>query len=387
MKNNPLGDYSWARSVLNQKGSVIDEVKFANEAFHAKLNHDLKINKSIAEKISGSVSPENAAARHANLLVSPNGFLESEDAFIKKYMKVNQDKNISVTEDRAKETYKALTEQFYDEYNRTEGISLSQGVATAGGGVTASTPIQYPGLDLLDKGSNKVVTDIIKTTNEALANPATTVVAIGDPTKDTYKKGDNKGLHEFLLWYLNQADLTDKSKDRTFSAVVSNIAAEDSKKGAITFKGIDPDVIKKYESTGKKVNINKVFTGEDLRNGFTVFFDKTQQISPFEKPMSNIETLLRLDGHAKSTGYEDHAGTVDWKFDNANNRVQAIWNPAYYDPKTLQWISTGQPQLLVDQDIANINESEKFVNNKLAIWTQQQMANGEKIAKHTANKK
>ena len=65
-------------------------------------------------------------------------------------------------------------------------------------------------------------------------------------SQDTYEKGDNPALHEFLTWYLNQADLTDKSKDRTFTSMVSNIAAEDGTKGAITFKGIDPDIIRKY---------------------------------------------------------------------------------------------------------------------------------------------
>ena len=354
MKNNPLGDYSWARTVLYQKGGVIDEVKFANQAFHAKLNHDLKINKSIVSKLEGAFSAENPVARDAKLLISPSGFLEDEKSFVDKYIKANRQRDIIVNEDRAKNAYKALTAQFFDAYNTTEGASLSQGIGLSGGGMTSSTPVVYPGLDLLDKGTSKVVTDIIKTTNEALANPATTVVAVGDPSKDTYEKGDNPALHEFLTWYLNQADLTDKSKHRTFTSMVSNIAAEDGTKAAITFKGIDPDIIKKYESTGKKVNINRAFTDQDLSKGFTVFFDKTQQANPFEKPMSTIETLLRLDGHAKSTGYEDLAGTVNYIFDNTTNKVRAEWLPAgYADGK---WIQESTSQLIGETDITNINK-------------------------------
>lgn len=376
-KNNPLGDYSWARSVLNQKGGIIDEVKHANEAFHARLNHDLKINKSIANKIEASYSEENLAARHAKLLVSNSGFLEGEDAFVKKYIASNAQKNIYVTEDKAKATYKALTEQFFDEYNKTEGISLMQGTGLAGGGMISSTPVQFTGLDLLDKGSKGVVTDIINTTNEALVNSGTTVIAVGDPSKETLKKGDNPGLHEFLTWFLNQSDLTDKSKNRSFTAMVSNIAAEDPTKGAITFKGISPEIIKKYEGTGKAP---KTFFGEDLSKGFTVFFDKTQQVNPFEKPMGNLETLLRLEGHAKSTGFQDLAGTVDWNFDETTNKVQGVWHPSGYNAQG-EWIESGaKPRVVVDTDISNLNNEIARVNSILQEQAVKNIKVGQDIA-------
>lgn len=148
--------------------------------------------------------------------------------------------------------------------------------------------------------------------------------------------------------------------------------------GAITFKGIDPDVIKQYE--GSK-NHPKVFFGEDLSKGITVFFDKTQQGNPFEKQMSNLETVLKINGHAKSTGYEDNAGTVDWSYDKNTNRVQAIWHPAGYSNN--QWIESAAPQVLVDTDIANLDKANAIVTSKLQQQAMLNMQAGAKIASLT----
>lgn len=378
MKNNPTGDYAWARPILNQKGGVIDDVKFANEAFHATLDQQLKTNKRIASTIAGTLSQDNPVARHANLLVSDSGFLVDEATFVKKYIAANEARNIYATPERAKDAYQALTKQFFTTYNSASETSFRQGEGLSGEGMISATPVQFTGLDLLDKGSNKVVTDIITTTNQAINNPGTSVVTIGDPSKETLEKGTSTPVADFLTWYLNQADLTDKSKNRSFSAVVSNVAAENPNMGAITFKGIDPDVIKQYE--GSK-NHPKVFFGEDLSKGITVFFDKTQQANPFEKQMSNLETVLKINGHAKSTGYEDNAGTVDWSYDKNTNRVQAIWHPAGYSNN--QWIESAAPQVLADTDIANLDKANAIVTSKLQQQAMLNMQAGAKIASLT----
>lgn len=375
MKNNPTGDYGWARPILNQKGGVIDDVKFANDAFHATLDSQLKTNKRIAASVTGTLSAENPVARHANLLVSDTGFLVDENTFTKKYIAANEARNIKASPEKAQEAYKTLTKQFFSTYNSAGETSLRQGEGLSGEGMVSATPKQFTGLDLLEKGTNKVVTDIITTTNQAITNPGTTVVAIGDPSKETLEKGDNTNVSNFLTWYLNQSDLTPKSKNRSFSAVVSNIAAENPGMGAITFKGIDPDVIKQYE--GSKNN-KKVFFGEDLSKGITVFYDKTQQRTPFEKPISNLETVLKINGHAKATGYEDNAGTVDWSFDKNTNRVQALWHPAGY--KNNEWIESAAPQVLADTDIANIDKANEIVNSKLQQQAMINIQAGAKIA-------
>jgi len=376
IKKNPTGDYSWARPILNQKGGVIDDVKFANDAYHASLNSQLKTNKRIAAAVAGTMSPENAVARHADLLVSNMGFLESEDKFIKKYIAAKEERNIIATTDQAKDAYKALTKQFFTTYNSAAETSLRQGQGLSGEGMESATPVQFTGLDLLDKGSNKVVTDIIKTVNTAITNPATTVVAIGDASAETLKEGNNEGLADFLTFYLNQADLTDKSKNRSFSAVVSNIAAEDPTKSSITFKGIDPDVVKQYEGSAKN---KKVLFGEDISKGITVFFDKTKQASPFIKPIGNLETLLKLDGHAKSTGFEDLAGTVDYSFDANTNKVRAEWHPAGY--KDGKWIEAAQPpqEGIIETDIANIDKLQATMNAKLQAQALINQQAGEKL--------
>lgn len=373
MKNNPTGDYSWARPILNQKGGAVDNVKFANDAFHATLNSQLETNKRIAKTITGTLSAENPVARHANLLVSNAGFLENEAAFTKKYIAANEARNIKASPEKAKEAYQALTKQFFSTYNSAGETSLRQGEGLTGSGMVSATPVQFTGLDLIEKGSNKVVTDIITTTNQAINNPGTTVVAIGDPSKDTLEQGTNTGVAEFLTWYLNQSDLTNKSKNRSFSAVVSNIAAENPNMGAITFRGIDPDVIKQYEGSAKHP---KVFLDQDLSKGITVFFDKTQQRNPFEKQMSNLETVLKINGHAKSTGFEDLAGTVDWSFDKNTNRVQALWHPAGYSNN--EWVESAAPQVLADTDIANLDKANEIVTSKLQ---QQAMINAQAGAK------
>lgn len=378
MKNNPTGDYSWARPILNQKGGIIDQVKFANEAYHATVNKQLETNKRIANTIAGTASVDNPVARHAKLIVSDSGFLETEKAFVDKYMKANTDRNIYTTPERAKEAYKALTKQFFSTYNSAAETSFRQGEGLTGRGVTSATPVQFTGLDLLNKGSDKVVTDIITTTNRAITNPATTVVAIGDPSKETLEQGTNTGVADFLTWYLNQSDLTDKSKNRSFSAIVSNIAAENGNIGAITFKGIDRDVIKQYEGSTKHPNI---FLDQDLSKGITVFFDKTQQPNPFEKQMSDLETVLKINGHAKSSGYEDLAGTVDWSFDKNTNRVQAIWHPAYYEKG--KWVENGAPKVLVDKDMANLEASQAIVEETLKNQAMLNMQAGDKIANIT----
>jgi hypothetical protein len=380
MKNNPTGDYSWARPILNQKGGVIDDVKFANEAFHSSLNADLKTNKRIADKIAGTLSAENPVARHAKSLITENGFLRDEASFIKDYKATNLKSHIVVSDDDGKNAYKKLTEQFFNTYNAAEETSLRQGAGLPGLGMTTSTPKSFVGLDILKKGSDKVVTDIIKTTNEALSNFATTTVAIGDPSKATLEQGNNEDVANFATWYLNhQSEMSDKSQNRTFTGMVSNIAAEDPTKAAITFKSIDPDVIKQYKAVNPETKL------QDLSKGFTVFFDKSKQANPFEKPMSNLETVLRLDGHAKSTGYQDNAGTVDWVFDKSSNKVQAIWTPSQYNEK-YQWID-GEPEVLVDTDMANIGDKQAFVDAKLSIWAAKQQAIGQQIAKFNQAKK
>lgn len=376
MKNNPTGDYSWARPLL--KGKNIDEVKFANEAFHATFNAQLKTNKRIVDAVAGTTSVENPVARHANLLISENGFLVDEAEFIKKYKDVNEKRDIRVSDSEGKDAYKALTKQFFNTYNSAEGTSLRQGIGLSGTGMESATPVKFTGLDLLNKGSDKVVTDIIKTVNAAITNPATSVVAIGGPTKETLEQGNNEDLANFATWYLNQADLTDKSKHRSFSAIASNIAAETPNMAAVTLTGIDPAVIKQYQSLNPDTKL------QDISKGFTVFFDKTVQGNPFEKPMGNLETLLNINGHATSTGFQDNAGTVDWSYDKNTNRVQAIWHPSYYDKGV--WIENGAPQVIVDKDMANLEAAQATVDKILQGQAQANIEAGSKIANLTRGK-
>lgn len=381
MKNNPTGDYSWARSILNQKGGTIDDVKFANDAFHALLNDDLKTNQRVVNKIAGTLSADNKTALYAKALLTPSGFIRDEASFIKEYKAANSKNYNAVSDSDAKDAYKELTEQFFSTYNGIEETSLRQGGGLSGEGMITATPKSFVGLDLLKKGSDKVVTDIIKTTNDAINKVGTTTVAIGDPTKETLQKGHDDKLADFLTFYLNQADLTDKSKNRTFTAMVSNIAAEDPTKSSITFKGIDPDVIKQY--TGSK-NDPKVFFGQDISKGITLFWDNTKQANPFNLPMSNLETLLRLNGHAESTGFQDTAGNIDWSFDKTTNKVQAAWHPMLYDPKTLQW-TQGETEV-IETDITNINMAQQSLNQRLDLWGKNQAVNGQKIAAYNKNK-
>lgn len=382
IKNNPLGDYSWARPILNQKGGMIDDVKFANEAFHATLNQDLKTNQRIIKGIEGTSSAENKVARHASGLISKQGFLVDEATFIKNYKEQTLKNHIISTDADGKKAYEALMPQFFAAYNSAGETSLRQGRDLTGDGMTTATPKQFIGLDLLKKGSDQVVTDVIKTVNEAIAsNFGTTTVAIGDPSKKTLEQGNNKDVANFAIWYLNhQAELSGKSQNRTFSAITSNIAAEDptGHTSAITINAIDPDVVNQYKSLNPDTKL------QDLSKGFTVFFDNTKQANPFNKPMSDMETLLRITKHAKSTGFQDTAGSVDWSFDGSD--ITAMWHPAEYSNETHKWRESGNAFPIAHTNIANLDATKAYVENQLTIWGKDQAAKGQAIAKYNQAK-
>jgi len=383
-KDNPTGNYSWARPLLYAKGGIVDEIKYANDAFYATFDANLKTNIRTANAVAGTVSAENPVARFANLLVSKSGLIEDEDSFVKKYINAYDKRHITVTADKAKDAYKALTKQFYNTYNAAYNTSMQQGEGLAGRNGTTATPQTFTELDLLKKGSEKTVTDIIQTTNTAIGQFATTVVAIGDPSAETFKQGTNPKVTEFLTWYLNHSgELTDKSKHRMFTGTISNVAANDATKAAITFKGIDPAIIRLYEAyTGKEKNSIK----EDLSKGITVFWDKTKLKSPFERPMGNLETLMRLTGHAKSIGFQDIAGTVDWNYDKETKLVTPMWTPWHYNDDGV-WSAQEAVPIGLSRDISNITAMQADVEARLGIWATQQEAEGKKWAAYNKAKK
>jgi len=384
-KDNPTGNYSWARPLLNAKGGIVDDIKIANDAFYARFSQDLKTNTRIVNAVEGTLSADNPVARHAKLLLSKSGLIEDEASFTKKYIAAMEKRNIRVDESNASDAYKALTKQFFNTYNAAANTSLQQGAGLSGRNAKTATPELFTELDLLNKGKEKVVTDIIETTNKAITQFGTTVVAAGDPSKETLAKGTNSKLTEFLTWYLNHSgELTDKSKHRMFSGMISNVAANTGNMAAITFKGIDPAIIRLYESsTGKEKDSVK----EDFSKGITVFWDKTKMRSPFEKPIGDMETLLVLNGHAKTTGFQDTAGSVDWSYDSESKMVKGMWTPAEYNQKTGEWIPAGNPQLISYGHIKDIELEKTAVQSKLALWSAQQQALGQKIAEFNKAKK
>lgn len=345
---NPTGNYSWAQPILQKNAAQIDAVKVANEAFHAVLDFNNRVNKKIATQLT---SPED------KMLITSNGVMVTEQGYIQNYKKLHP----SASTSEASNMYERSKNKFFDIYNRSKEISIDQGVGLAGTGVVSASPMRVLTLDSGKKTTQ--LRDIVSTTSQAL-NTKDYKVVLGDPTKANYKEDNDPALANFLSSFVNRVKTsTIKDKGRpVFNAVVSPIAGEREETSAITFNSFSPEFIKQY--TGTKENPGPLYA-KDLSKGITLFYGKGQVKTPLTVGSSPFQTVLKTKNYYKLTSYQDNAGTVNFSYDPLTNNVTGVMDyEAYQNNKITNF-----------QKIYNFSLENADANHQIILQTLDQIQN------------
>lgn len=377
---NPSGDNPWAQSIFTNNAENIQEIKKLNAASLAIIKFNTSNNKKVVDKLTAMYGADNKLAKYAPLLLTKGNMLLHDDAqFVNEYIKANWKDGISVSESDAKSAFKQLKKSFYSVYNKTNNISLEEGIDLSGGGTTTGTAMLYKGLDSKNKDRNGKLTgrvgDVVNTLTNALALPGVAKVIIGDASKDSYEKDENSSVRAAINVLINDAlKATAKTTDRpVFDAIFSSIAGEDASQSAITLK-FDPETLKKF--TGSKDQPGILYKqAADLMNGVTVFFDDNQVQSPFKKgyTRSALETVVVQNGEYKIDEFESTAGTVNFEYDAESGLVDVSWDKlvnTVVDGKLVKSIKTNQDPLRIP-----LSSLDKVEKDYLAYLKKQQYAN------------
>jgi hypothetical protein len=364
---NPTGDNAWAQSIFTNNAENIQEIKKLNDAALANIKFNTDNNKKVVSRMAAAISEDNKLAKYAPLILTKNGMLvHDEDVFVQKYIQA-KDGDASVSE--AKSAFKDLKEQFYRTYNKTENISLDQGVdvAGAGGGTITGPAVLYKGLDSKNKDKNGRlvgrVGDVVNTLTDALATPGIAKVVIGDASKDSFEQKEDAAVKSALNVLINDAlKATAKDSDRpVFDAIVSTVAGEDANQSAITLK-FDPETLKKF--VGTKENPGVLYKrATELTDGVTVFFDDNQLQSVFKKgyTKSAIETIINVNGEYTIDEFESTAGKVHFEVDKLTNMVDVTWDKVVnkFNPKTNTIEKIVIPSTPLTIPMSSLDEAEK----------------------------
>ena len=394
--NNPNGDNAWAQPIFTNNAESIQEIKKMNSAAIANIKFNTDNNKKVISRMAATVSEDNKLAKYAPLLLTKNGMLLYDDAeFVKKYKEDHWKQGKQVSDSDAKSAFKDLKKQFYNVYNKTENISLDQGVdvASKGGGTMTGAATLYKALDPKNKDRNGRlvgrVGDIVNTVTNALAMPGVAKVVIGDASKDAFDQKEDPAVRTALNVLINDAlKATAKDKDRpVFDATFNSIAGEDADQSAITLK-FDPETLKKF--VGTKENPGVLYKrSNELLNGVTVFFDDNQVQSVFKKgyTKSALETLINVNGEYTIDQFESTAGKVHFEIDKLTNMVDITWDKVAnkYDQNThtiKKIIESSKP---ISIPMSHLDKAEKEYIEKLKIAQQENMQSDADYAAYLKN--
>jgi hypothetical protein len=389
---NPSGDNSWAQPIFTNNADNIQEIRKLNDAAIAHMKFNTDNNKKVVNKIAALASSDNLLAKYAPLILTSGGFLDhTGDGFVKKYKDAKYKDGIMVSDSEARSAFEDLKEQFYPVYNKTNNISLEEGVDLSGGGTMTGPATLYKGLDSKNKDRNGrlvgAVGDVVTTLTQALSTPGAAKVVIGDSSKDAFDQKDNAEVRTALNILINDAlKANAKTEDRpVFDAIFSPIAGEDIKQSAITLK-FDPETLKKFVGTKESPGV-LYKKATELLNGVTVFFDDNQVQSPFKKgyTKSATETLVTVNGSYDLDQWESTAGVVHFELDKVTNMVDVSWDKVanVIDKKTNTLIKTtlqGQEPLTIP--ISSLDKTEKYYKQLLKKQQQDNMISDAGYAQH-----
>jgi hypothetical protein len=391
---NPTGDVSWAQSVFTNNAEAIQEIKKMNKAALAIIKFNTDNNKKVVDKISAMSGSDNKLAKYAPLLLTKgNMLLHDDEQFVKEYIKANWKDGISVSESDAKSAFKELKKTFFQTYNKTNDISLEEGVNLSGGGTMTANAVLYKGLDPKNKDKYGRLTgrvgDVVNTLTNALSIPGAAKVVIGDASKESLDQDENASVRSALNVLINDAlKANAKTADRpVFDAIFSPIAGEDVNQSAITLK-FDPETLKKF--VGTKENPGVLYKkSTELMDGVTVFFDDNQVQSSFKKgyTKSALETVILQNGEYDIDAFEDTAGKVHFDYDKESGLVNVNWDKVVntiVNGKLVKTIKTNQNPLKVP--LSSIDKVEKDYLNYLKQQQQANMASDAGYAEYKKTK-
>lgn len=364
---NPKGDNAWAQSIFTNNAENIQEIKKLNSAAIATINFNTSNNKKVVDKLAAMYSADNKLAKYAPLLLTKGNMLLHDDAqFVNEYIKAAWKDGISVSDSEAKSAFKELKKSFYGIYNKTNNISLDQGMDLSGDGTTTGRATLYKGLDSKNKDKNGRLTgrvgDVVNTLTNALSLPGAAKVIIGDASKDSYEKDENSSVRAAINVLINDAlKATAKTTDRpVFDAIFSSVAGEDAGQSALTLK-FDPETLKKFTGTKDQPGI-LYKQSADLMNGITVFFDDNQIQSSFKKgyTRSALETVVVQTGKYDIDEFESTAGKVHFEYDHESGLVDVSWDKLVnkvVNGKLVKDIQTNQDPLRIP--LSSLDKVEK----------------------------
>lgn len=391
---NPTGDVAWAQSVFTNNAENIQEIKKMNAATLATIKFNTNNNKKIVDKMAAMSSSDNKLAKYAPLLLTKgNMLLHDDEQFVKEYIKAKWNDGVSVSESEAKSAFKELKKTFFETYNKTNDISLDEGIDLSGGGTTTAAATLYKGLDPKNKDKSGRLTgrvgDVVNTLTNALSTPGAAKVVIGDASKESLEKNEDASVRSALNVLINDAlKANAKTADRpVFDAIFSPIAGEDINQSAITLK-FDPETLKKF--VGTKENPGVLYKkSTELMDGVTVFFDDNQVQSPFKKgyTKSALETVILQNGEYEIDAFEDTAGKVHFNYDEESGLVNVNWDKVVntiVNGKLVKTVKTNQNPLKVP--LSSIDKVEKDYLNYLKQQQQANMASDAGYAEYKKTK-
>lgn len=377
---NPTGDNSWAQSIFTNNAENIQEIKKLNAAAIAIIKFNTSNNKKVVDKLAAMAGTDNKLAKYAPLLLTKGNMLLHDDAqFVNEYIKANWKDGVSVSESDAKSAFKELKKSFFSTYNKTNNISLEEGVDLSGGGTMSATGVLYKGLDSKNKDKSGKLTgrvgDVVNTLTNALSLPGAAKVVIGDASKESLDKNEDASVRSALNVLINDAlKANAKTADRpVFDAIFNPIAGEDVNQSAITLK-FDPETLKKF--VGTKENPGVLYKkSTELMDGVTVFFDDNQVQSSFKKgyTKSALETVVVQNGEYDIDEFESTAGKVHFDYDKESGLVDVTWDKVVntvVNGKLVKTIKTNQDPVRIP--LSSLDKTEKDYLNYLK---KQQYAN------------
>ena len=364
---NPTGDNSWAQSIFTNNAENIQEIKKLNAAAIATIKFNTSNNKKVVDKLAAMAGTDNKLAKYAPLILTKGNMLLHDDTqFVNEYIKANWKDGVSVSESDAKSAFKELKKSFFQTYNKTNNISLDEGLDLSGGGTSTAPATLYKGLDSKNKDKTGKLTgrvgDVVNTLTNALSLPGAAKVVIGDASKESLDKSEDASVRSALNVLINDAlKANAKTADRpVFDAIFSPIAGEDINQSAITLK-FDPETLKKF--VGTKENPGVLYKkSTELMDGVTVFFDDNQVQSSFKKgyTKSALETIIVQNGEYDIDEFESTAGKVHFDYDKESGLVDVTWDKVVntiVNGKLVKTIKTNQKPLRIP--LSSLDKTEK----------------------------
>lgn len=391
-KKNPYGNVEWAKNFMIDRSTQIQDIKDETDTFYGMAAFNLTNNKKVASKIQAQAVPGQELYKDADLLLTPNGFFRDEETppaefrdryiarhnpAVAKYGKQHPDYMKEVKASMA--AYGTLKDKFYEEYNRTPGMSIEQGPGMSGSSGKTAYGVKYMDVNAgLAKGNGARAKSILKD----VTGSSNYDIVIGEPTADNLKNAESyealKPLLESIRSDMNTAHI--KNKVGFFDFVETPIAANNDKKSAVTFR-FDPEYLKR--KIGDKTSPLYAYK-DQLANGITMVYDNTQVNTATTRStkMSTIEMQVKTIG--KTYDSYDEAGKVKLTYNKSNGKYDMDWTSIEVNPETGKSYTTRHTEsftgdlALVDQNIKKI----LYTKQKENIAKQQDFTKRQQLANH-----